>query len=301
MIDVIYCATGWFDVVEPIRARLPEGATMRMRDPSRPLHEDLREAHVILPSNMRLDAEAIGAAERLMLIQQPAAGYDSIDVAAAQARGVPVCNAPGANSATVVETTLFLMLAVARRLPEISPAFQARKIGAPCGHEVRGKTLGIVGMGRIGTELANVARALGMEVLGVRSSSPRQELDELLCRSDFVSLHCPLTPKTRGLIDARAFELMKPGVYLINCARGPIVDRTALEKALASGKLGGVGLDTYWAEPWEPEDPLYARHDVVPLAHIGGSTYESFDRIATIVAENVRRLMAGEELRHRIV
>ncbi len=301
MIDVVYCATGWFDVVEPIRAGLPVGASIRLRDRSRPLEHDLHGAHVILPSNMRLDAAAIAAAPSLRLIQQPAAGYDAIDLDAARSRGIPVCNAPGANSSTVVESTLFLMLAVARRLPSIPRAFAERRMGAPSGRELQGKTLGIVGMGRIGSELAGVARALGMHVLGVRSSSPRAELDDLLRRSDIVTLHCPLTPQTRGLIDARAFELMKQGALLLNCARGPIVDRAALEAALASGKLGGVGLDTYWAEPWDPHDPLYSREDVVALPHIGGSTAESFGRIAAIVSENVRRLMAGEELLHRIV
>ncbi len=301
MIDVLYCGTGWLPVVEEIRERLPTDATVRVWDPAGPLVEALRDANVVLPSNTPFGREEVQAPRNLLLVQQPAAGYDGIDLAAARARGVPVCNAPGANGDTVAEAALFLMLALARRLPRAQRAFAERRIGSPAGMELRGKVLGIVGLGRIGSRLAAFAEALGMEVIGIRSSSPRAHFDDLLARSDVVSLHCPLTPETRGLLDARAFERMKPGALLVNCARGPIVDRPSLEAALASGKLGGAGLDTYWAEPWDPADPLYARDDVVALPHVGGSTREAYGRIADVVAENVRRLARGEQLLHRLV
>jgi D-3-phosphoglycerate dehydrogenase len=128
----------------------------------------------------------------------------------------------------------------------------------------------------------------------------RCPLDELFARADVISLHCPHTPETEGLIDREAFHRMKPGVLLVNCARGPIIDRAALEDALAAGRLGGLGLDVYWEEPWDPDDPLWARPDVVTLPHVGGSTVEAQERIASIVAENVRRALVGEELLHRI-
>jgi len=158
----------------------------------------------------------------------------------------------------------------------------------------------VIGVGQSGGRLAAAARGLGMEVLSVRSTSGPAELATLLARADFVSVHCPLTPATRGLFDDAAFARMKPGAFLVNCARGAIVERTALERALASGRLGGFGADTYWEEPWDAADPLWARDDVVALPHIAGSSAEAFARNADIVAENVRRAMRGEELLHRV-
>jgi phosphoglycerate dehydrogenase-like enzyme len=298
---LVFCGTGWLSIVERIGRELPAGSTIRARDPARPLRDELADAEVILPSNCPIDAAAIAAPRRLRLIQQPAAGYERIDLEAARARGVPVCNAPAANSHALAEAALLLILALARRWPESRRAFAAGRIGEPLGLELRGKVLGIVGLGRTGKALAAAAEGLGMRVVGVTSSSSGAELETLLAEADVVSLHCPHTPRTEGLFDRAAFARMKPGAFLVNCARGPIVDRAALEEALASGHLGGAGLDVYWHEPWDPNDPLYARDDVVTLPHVGGSTVEAYARISAIVVENVRRVAAGEELLHRIV
>jgi phosphoglycerate dehydrogenase-like enzyme len=300
MIQVVFCGTGWLPMADAIRQRLPDGAAIRVRDLARPLEDEVRDAHVILPSNASLSAEAINAPPDLLLIQQPAAGYEAIDLDAARRRGVPVCNAPGCNSQAVVEAALLLMLALARRLPRAQHDFSRRRIGEPVGSELAGRTLGVVGLGRIGARLAEIAGRLGMQVLAVRSSSSRADLNDLLARSDFVSLHCPLTPATRGLIDSAAFERMKPGAFLVNCARGAIVDRAALERALASGRLAGAGLDTFWEEPWDPADPLYAREDVIVLPHVGGSTEEAFTAIAQVVVENIARVLRGEAPLHRV-
>jgi phosphoglycerate dehydrogenase-like enzyme len=118
--------------------------------------------------------------------------------------------------------------------------------------------------------------------------------------ADVVSIHCPLTPETRGMIDREAFSAMKPGAFLVNCARGPIVDRSALVAALESGRLGGAGLDVYWEEPWDPADPLFGRDDVIAMPHIAGSTEEAYGRITDIVVENIRRAAAGEPVLHRV-
>jgi phosphoglycerate dehydrogenase-like enzyme len=297
---IVFCGTGWFPVVDAIRERLPEGATIRTRDFSIPLADDLADVHVILPSNARMDATAIQRSPHLVLIQQPAAGYEAIDLDAARARGVPVCNAPGANDRAVAEAALFLLLALVRRYPEARRAFDRAAIGAPLGRELDGMTLGLIGLGRTGRRLKHMAEALGMQVLAVQSSSSRDDLDRLLEAADAVSIHCPLDAKTRGLIDARALARMKKGALLINCARGPILDRGAVESALESGHLGGLGLDTFWVEPWDPHDALFQRDDVVTLPHVGGSTVEAFAGIADIVADNVKRVMRGEPLRHRI-
>ena len=297
---LLYCGTGWFPVVEAISACLPPGAQLQVWDRSHPLGEAIRHADVVLPSNSVLDARTITAAPRLRLIQQPAAGCETIDLETARQRGMPVCIAPGMNSQAVAEVALLLMLALARRLPQTRQAFCERRLGEPVGVELTGKTLGLIGYGRSGRRLAETARSLGMHILFTRSSSTRADLKAMLERADFVSIHCPLTAATRGLLDAEALSWLKPGAYLINCARGPIIDRLALEAALDDGRVAGVGLDTYWAEPWDPSDPFFARDNVVTLPHIGGSTQEAFQRIARVVAENVRRLQRGEELLHRI-
>jgi len=299
-LQIVFCGTGWLPIVEKIRARLPPGAAIRLRDPGRPVAEEVRDAEVIVPSNATVDAAVIAAARKLRLIQQSAAGYEMIDLAAARARGVPVCNAPGANAEAMAQAALYLMLALTRRVKGAAQSFARGLIGVPLGVELGGKVLGIVGLGRSGGALARAAAALGMEIVAVRSGSTPADFDALLRRADFVSLHCPLTDATRDLFDDAAFARMKPGTILINCARAAVVSRDAIERALASGRLGGAGLVTHWQEPWEPADPLYARDDVVALPHIAGSTEESFDRLADIVAGNVARLLRGEEPLHRV-
>jgi phosphoglycerate dehydrogenase-like enzyme len=297
-VQILFCGTGWLEMVDAIRARLPADARIRARDLARPLVDQLADVNVILPSNARLDAAAIAAPHDLVLIQQPAAGYEGIDLAAARARGVPVCNAPGANVEAVAEAVLLLLLALARRLPAARRAFAARTIGAPLGIELAGRTLALIGEGRTGGRVRRVAEGLGMTVRSVRSTATRADLHALVDGADALSVHCPLTPATRGLVDADLLARLKPGAFLINAARGAIVDRAALE---AAGHLGGIGLDCFWDEPWDPGDPLFARDDVVVLPHVGGSTEEAFAGIAEIVVENLRRVRAGEDLRHRIV
>lgn len=297
---IVFCGTGWLSIVERIRARLPEGATIRVRDRARPVADEVRDAHVIIPSNAHIGAAEMDAATELRLIQQPAAGYDVVDVEAARERGIPVCNAPGKNAQAVAEAALLLMLALARRLPRAQDAFVSRRIGDPVGIELAGRTLGIVGMGRSGSRLGAIADGLGMNVLSVRSESAPATLHSLLVQSDVVSLHVPLTEGTRGMFDREAFGRMKPGAMLVNCARGPIVDRGALIEALESGRLGGAGLDVHWDEPPDPDDPLYRRPDVVALPHVAGSTEEAFAGLVDVIVENVRRVARGDEPIHRV-
>jgi phosphoglycerate dehydrogenase-like enzyme len=294
---LLFCGSGWLEVTDRIRARLDPADELRLWDRARPLVDEVADVDVLLPSNGVIDAAVIDAATHLQLIQQPAAGYEGIDVDAARARAIPVCNAPGANPVAVAECALLLLLSLARRVPESRDAFARGAIGGPLGLELAGRTLGIVGMGRTGRALADRARALGMHVIGLGRDDDR---DAFWPRCDAISLHCPLTPATRHLVDDRAFSAMKPGALLLNLARGAIIDRDALERALASGRVGGVGLDVYWREPWDPTDRLYADPRVVTLPHIAGSTVEAFDRIAAIVCDNVTRLRVGEALLHRV-
>jgi D-3-phosphoglycerate dehydrogenase len=299
----MFCGTGWIEVIPYIaRALAVAGvdAEVVARDPSRPLAPQLDGIAVALPSNAVFGREEIAAAPRLKLIQQPAVGYEGIDVAAARAAGIPVCNAPGTNTDAVAQAALLLILVLARRLPRARRAFARAEIGTPVGIELGGRRLGVVGLGATGSRLAEFARALGMTVEGIRGRDERGGLLALLRRADVVSIHCPLTERTRGLFDDEAFAALPDGALLVNIARGAIVDRGALERALASGRLGGVGLDVFWEEPWNARDPLFARDDVIALPHIAGSTEGAFGRIAAIVARNTRDVLAGEPLVHRV-
>jgi len=297
---LLFCGSGWLPVVDQIAARLPDGTTIATWDRRGPLASAVAEIDVLLPSNAAITPDVIAAAPRLRLIQQPAAGTERIDRAAAAARAIPICNAPGANHVAVAEAALFLLLSLARRAPLAARAFADRQIGAPLGIELAGKTLGVIGMGRAGTAIAERARGLAMTVIELGRGATRDERRDFFAASHAVTIHCPLTPETRGLIDAAAFAAMRPGCLLVNCARGAVIDRAALAAALASDRLGGVGLDVHWDEPPDPADPIYADPRVVALPHIGGSTIEAFARIAEVVSDNVRRLTANEPLRHRV-
>lgn len=300
MTEIVFCGNGWLTLVDRIRDRLPDGVSIRVRDHSRPIVEEVRSANVIIPSNAAITAEVIASPPNLVLIQQPAAGIEGVDLSAARARGVPVCNAPGMTSDALAEAALLVMLALVRRMPAAARALQNRVVGEPIGSELRGKTLGIIGLGRSGQRLATVAVALGMKLRSVNSASTKDDLASLFGESDLVSVHCPLTEQTRGLVGEKAISAMKRGSYLINCARGPIVDRTALEGALDSGHLAGYGCDVFWQEPVDPADALLARENVVALPHVGGSTTESFDRLAQLVVDNVQRVLRGEPPEHRL-
>jgi len=297
---LLFCGSGWLPIVDQIAARLPPDATIAIWDRATPLTTAIAEIDVLLPSNAAITPDVVHAAPRLRLIQQPAAGTERIDRAAAAERAIPICNAPGANHVAVAETALFLLLALARRAPLAARAFAAREVGVPLGVELAGKTLGVIGMGRAGTAVAERARALGMTIVALgRGASPDERL-AFFAAAHAITIHCPLTPETRGLIDAAALAAMRPGVLLVNCARGAVIDRAALAAALTTDRLGGVGLDVHWHEPPDPADPIYADPRVLALPHVGGSTVEAFSRIADIVVENLHRLTRGEPLRHRV-
>lgn len=295
---LLFAGSGWLPIVDRIAARLPPDASIARWDRRVPLTEALRDIDVLLPSNAPITAADIAAATRLKLIQQPAAGTERIDRAAAAARGIPVCNAPGANHVAVAEHALFLLLALARRLPAAQRAFAAREVGTPLGIELSGKTLGIVGMGRTGSALAERARALGMHLIALARGANVDDRAAFFAAAHAISLHCPLDASTRNLIDDAAFAAMRPGALLVNCARGGIIDRAALVRNL--DRLGGIALDVHWDEPPDPDDPLYQHPHVLALPHLAGSTEEAFDRIAAIVIENLARLVRGETLLHRV-
>jgi len=297
---LLFCGSGWLPIVDIIAARLPAGFAIATWDRSGPLAGAVSEIDVLLPSNAAITPDVVAAAPRLRLIQQPAAGVEHIDRTVAAARGIPICNAPGTNHVAAAETALYLLLALARRAPVAARTFAARQVGVPLGIELAGKTLGVIGMGRAGTAVAERARGLGMTVIELGRGATAEDRAAFFAASDAITIHCPLTPQTRGMIDAAAFAAMRPGALLVNVARGGVIDRAALIRALAGDRLGGVGLDVHWEEPPDPADPLYADPRVVALPHLGGSTVEAFGRIADVVIDNLGRLVRGEPLRHRV-
>jgi phosphoglycerate dehydrogenase-like enzyme len=301
-LQVFFCSQGF----PRSRVLLRQGlAGTRLRiaevDPARPLEEQVGDASALIPSMARITASVMDAAPRLKLIVQFGAGLDGVDLPAAAARGIPVRNVAGANAQAVAELAAFLMLALARRLPAHARSFASHVVGDPSGTELHGKTLGIVGLGASGRALARIARGFGMEVVAVRRQPAPDpdaawvggpdELDALLARSDFVSLHIPSSAETRGLIGAAQLARMKPTAFLVNVGRGDLVARQPLLDALRARQIAGAGLDVYWEEPPDPADPLFALENVVATPHLGGVTDEALARLAARVIEHLKEIL----------
>lgn len=267
---------------------------------------------LIVRSRTKVTAALLAAAPTLKVVGRAGVGVDNIDLDAAQARGVTVVNSPTATSIAVAELALALMLDLARRTPYADASMKRGEWAKKelMGAELSGKTLGIVGVGNIGREVARRAAAFGMEILGFDAWLPAERirengaepvsLEELYARSDYLSLHVPLTPETRGLLGAAAIEAMKPGVRLICTARGGVVDEEALLAALEAGRVAGAGLDVFAQEP-PGLSPLVAHPGVVATPHIGAQTEEAQVRAAIDIAEEVRRALEGKPLRWRVV
>lgn len=273
----------------------------------------IADAEVLLHVLKPVTAAMIAAAPKLRLIQKLGVGVNTIDLEAAQARGVAVANMPGVNSQAVAEMTLTLMLSVLRRLSYLDPLTRRGEGWTPDFElmdgvgEIAGRTVGFVGYGAAPSRLGAALEALGAEVIyTARSAKPDLPgrfvtQAELLAQADIVSLHTPLTPQTRGMFDARAFAAMKQGAILINTARGELVDEAALADALGSGHLRGAGLDVFAAEPVSPGNPLLASPKVVLAPHAAWLTPETLERSLTVAMENCRRLASGQDLLNRIV
>jgi glyoxylate reductase len=269
------------------------------------LHAAVRGAEgVVTMLHDRVDDAFLDAAgEQLRVVANVAVGYDNVDVDAARARGVTITNTPGVLTDATADLAMALLLAITRRLGEGERLIRSRErwawaIDFMLGRGLRGKTLGIVGYGAIGQATARRARAFGMEIVYVqrsRGADPGQvELDELLARAHAVSLHCPLTPETHHLIDAAALERMRGDAYLVNTARGPVVDEAALAAALRDGVIGGAALDVFEREP-EVHPDLLGLDNVVLVPHLGSATRETRTAMAELAAANVIAVLAGED------
>jgi len=262
---------------------------------------------LIVRSATKVTREIIEAGKSLKIIGRAGAGVDTIDVQAASERGIVVTNTPAGNSAAVAELVLGLMFALARSISQADASMKAGKWEKKnlMGSELARKTLGLVGIGSVGSRVARKARALEMKVLAydpyvtperVRElGAEPSRLEDLLRDSDYISIHVPKTKETAGLIDGQAFAKMKKGVYLVNCARGGIVVERDLLKALEEGKVAGAGLDVYDQEP--PQDLSLCRHPrVVATPHIGASTQEAQAAVAEMIAYQMGRYLTRGEI-----
>ncbi|TDB93535.1 hydroxyacid dehydrogenase [Actinomadura sp. 7K534] len=261
--------------------------------------------HVLRP----LTAADMDRAPKLRLVQKLGTGMNTIDLAAAEERGIAVANMPGQNAQAVAETSLLLMLGALRRVVTFDARTRAGR-GWPAdralvGGELAGRTVGLLGGGEIAGLLRGMLEAVGATVR-YTSRTPRADpawrsLDELLRESDIVSVHVPLTEETRHMLDAERLAMLPEGAIVVNTARGAVVDEAALIGALKSGHLGGAGLDVFEREPVDAGNPLLAMDNVVVMPHVAWLTGETWSRYFAVAAENCRRLMRGDGILHRVV
>ena len=257
-----------------------------------------------------IDIEVINAGEDLKVISQVAVGYDNIDVEAATRRGIYVTNTPGVLTETTADLTWALLMAVARRIVEADKYLRRGDWKIPwglmmmLGSDVYGKTIGVVGLGRIGLAIAQRAKGFDMRIL-YHSRTRKPDLEKelgikyvdfktLLKESDFVTLHVPLTPETHHMIGEKELKLMKNTAYVINTSRGPVVDEAALYKALKEGWIKGAALDVHEKEPTDPDNPLLKLDNVVITPHIGSASVETRTKMAVMAAENLVSVLDGK-------
>ncbi len=299
--------------IESLRAMLAPHGEFR-EGGARKWSEDelVRDAHewdaVLVTSREQITRRVIEAATHLRLIAKIGVGVENIDIPAASGRGIPVTNCPGANAVAVAEAALGLMLAASRRIPQGMEKLKEGgwREGIWIAGEMSGATFGIVGFGNIGREVARLLTGFGGRVLAfdafvgeeaVREAGAEPvDLDTLTRASDFVSIHCSLTPETRHMFDAERFRMMKKSAVLVNCARGAIVDEAALVAALQEGEIASAGLDVFEEEPPRADNPLFALPNAVVTPHIAGASRQARERVNRMAGENVLAVLRGERV-----
>ena len=267
------------------------------RTPAPLLIERARNADLVITNKVRFPLEVLQQLPRLRYIGVSATGYDIVDVKSARERGVTVTNVPAYGTASVAQAAIALLLEICNRVQLHSDAARSGEWSRNPDWsysktpliELAGKTMGIIGFGRIGQQVARIAEALGMRLISTRDAS----LDEIFRTSDVISLHLPLTPKTRELINADLIEQMKPSAILINTARGLLVNEQDLAGALNSGRIAGAGLDVLTVEPPVDGSPLLSARNCIVTPHIAWATKEARARLLTTVLENVQGFLEG--------
>ena len=285
----------WPRIVERCEIRLTDA-----REDTPEWREAVADADVMIVRRWNVDDETLQAARKVRAVVTVGVGVEKIDIESATERGIVVANSPG-NQITVAEATMLLTLAVSKQmLLWVDAARTGQQPDSSFrGIELNGKTMGLVGLGRIGKRVANLARAFEMNVIAhdpYVTSSDVAELvpfDELLRRSDFVSLHVVLTPETRHMIGARELKLMKPSAYLINTSRGGVIDEAALIEGLRAGEIAGAGLDVFEVEPPATDNPLLSMPNVIGTPHALPRTEEAYARCAAMTEENVIAAIEG--------
>jgi len=299
------------ELVETLADALPEGVVRRATRPDE-THELIADVEAVVTGDVT--PEQLDAAGNLRWIHALSSGVDRYPLDAIESAGVALTNSAGVHAQPIAEHVLCLMLVFERGVNE-SVRQQARSVWERVeGGELRGKTVGVLGVGAIGTRLAEVCSALGMTVLGTKRDlddapdavdelHPADDHHEVLARSNYVAVTCPLTEETRGLIGAEELRVMRRDAVLVNIGRGEIVDEDALARALQGGRIAGAGLDVFGTEPLPADSPLWDLSNVVVTPHMAGSTPHKVERWADIVAENYAALADGriEELRNRVV
>ncbi|MGO4852905.1 hydroxyacid dehydrogenase [Phaeovulum sp. W22_SRMD_FR3] len=256
-----------------------------------------------------IDASVMDAAPFLRVISKHGVGVDNIDIAAAAARGIPVLVATGANAVSVAEHTIALLLATVKGLLPLDAGLRAGRWEKPgfLGRELAGARLGLLGMGAIAQATGRIARGLGLEIYGhdpyagdaafaALSATRCQQIEDLFAQSDVLSLHCPLTPETRNIVNAAAIARLPQGAYVVNTARGGLIDEAALLAGLRSGHLAGAGLDTFAVEPPAPDHPFFTEPGIVLTPHIGGVTREAGARVGVEAVRGILQVLAGEQV-----
>jgi D-3-phosphoglycerate dehydrogenase len=264
------------------------------------LFKEIKDADgLIVRSGTKVTAELIEAAERLKVIGRAGSGLDNVDTPVATRRGIVVMNTPGGNTVTTAEHTMSLICAMSRRIPQATASVKAGKWEKErfMGVELYNKVLGIIGVGQIGGHLTKLAQGVGMRVVAYDPYLSEEraqkmgltilELDELFRCADIISIHTPLTPETRGLVNARAIAMMKPGVMIVNCARGGIVHEGDLVEALKSKRVAAAAFDVFEDEPVKPDHPLLSLDNFICTPHIGASTTEAQENVAVGIAEQI--------------
>jgi len=262
---------------------------------------------VVLSEALQFTAELLDSCPKLRVISKVGVGYDNIDVAAATARNILVCNTPAVLSGAVADLTFALLLALTRRLRDNEAHVRTgawKTASGPLGHDIRGKTMGIIGLGGIGRTVARTARGFDMSVIyykrtrdleaegsGLAAFSGR---DDLFRDADVVSVHCALTPETRQSIGEAEFALMKPSSCFINMSRGAVIDQAALVRALQTGRIAGAALDVTDPEPLDPADPLCSLPNVVLTPHVGSGTVETRRAMHELAVQNLFQAMSGK-------
>lgn len=286
--------------------------TVHSRTPVAQIVERAQDAEIVITNKAPLSRDTIAALPKLRYIGITATGYNIVDIAAARERGIVVTNVPGYSTASVAQAVFALLLELTNRTGHHSNTV-SQGVWAECPDfcywhypivELHGLTLGLVGLGDIGTAVARIAHALGMKVLATRRTwaVPPPEgvepatMDDIFTKSDVVSLHCPLTDDTRHLINAANLGRMKSSAYLINTARGPLVDEAALAEALNAGRIAGAGLDVLSVEPPAPGHVLFGAKNCLITPHIAWASKASRARLIDITARNVKQWMAGEAI-----